>query len=88
MLILVTASRLIGIALSSNPQTDGVLIKGLANFSIFNFSYGFPLYLSNTPGDFTATAPVGTGDIVRVMGYQVATNTIYFNPDNTWVTLA
>jgi hypothetical protein len=29
-----------------------------------------------------------TGDYVRLVGYQVATNTIYFNPDNTWVEVA
>ena len=62
-------------------------MKGLARFSVYSFTYGFPLYLSNTPGDLTTNAPTSQGDIVRVMGYQVATNTVYFNPDNTWVTL-
>ena len=46
------------------------------------------LYLSAaSTGAFVSTAPSGTGDIVRVIGYCVdATNdTLYFNPDNTWI---
>ena len=48
------------------------------------------LYASTTAGQATATAPSGSGDIVRVIGYCVhATNgNIWFNPDGTFVEVA
>ena len=33
----------------------------------------------------TNTAPTASGTYVRVIGYAIDSNTIYFNPDNTWV---
>jgi hypothetical protein len=35
----------------------------------------------------TTTAPSGTGDIIRIIGYSIdGTNEIiYFSPDNSWV---
>ena len=50
---------------------------------------GRPLYLSGTLAQATFTAPSGTGDIVRIIGYQLGNaNEIWFNPDNTWVELS
>ena len=46
------------------------------------------LYISTTTGQITRVAPTGAGDVVRIVGYNVAADTdkkIRFNPDNTWV---
>jgi hypothetical protein len=51
---------------------------------------GSVLYLSATDtGIATITAPTGSGDIVRVIGYSLhaTDNQVYFNPDGTWVQL-
>jgi uncharacterized delta-60 repeat protein len=70
----------------------GMLLRGHARFPSATpygaiTSTGVPLFLSTTGGEFTETAPTGTGDIVRIIGYvQKADNyQIYFCPDNTWV---
>jgi hypothetical protein len=49
---------------------------------------GDVLYIHTTAGDFTGTAPSGTGDIVRVAGYALSTTEIYFQPAGTWVEIA
>lgn len=47
---------------------------------------GAPLFIdATTAGDLTETAPAGSGDCVRIAGYVVDANTIFFKPDNTWV---
>ncbi len=48
-------------------------------------SPGDVLYLSTTSGELTATAPTGSGEIVRVVGYNVDGDRIYFNPSADWI---
>ena len=75
---------------AGEDQTEQLLVNGLYNLSYDpGGSRGDPLYISGTAGLITSTAPTGTGDIVRIVGYKMhATNgLIYFNPDQTWVEL-
>jgi hypothetical protein len=52
-------------------------------------SSGDVLYLSETPGELTNTAPTTSEAVVRVVGYAINdTPGLWFNPDNTWVELA
>ena len=84
------ADQLLGIALGSNPATDGVLIRGFfdAHTYLSNFSAGKAVYISTTAGGMDTTAPSGAGDFVRIVGYCTTTaNVIYFNPSTTWVEL-
>jgi hypothetical protein len=48
---------------------------------------GAPLYLSTTPGQITDAAPSGTDDVVRVIGWVLTDNCIYFNPSPDYITL-
>jgi hypothetical protein len=83
-----TSDNMLAIAIGSNSD-QGMLLRGL-----YRFSYnpggnpGDPLYLSLTGGTVTSTAPSGTGEVVRIIGYKVDTNTIYFNPSNDYIVLA
>ena len=81
---------LLGIALGSNPATDGVLIRGFfdAHSYLSNFSAGKAVYISTTAGGMNTIRPSGSGDFVRIVGYCTTTsNVIYFNPSSTWVEL-
>ena len=51
---------------------------------------GDVLFASTTAGDITATAPSGTGDIVRIVGYclDASNGQIWFNPDGAFVEVA
>ena len=51
------------------------------------YSAGEILYVSETTGEFTNIRPSSAGVIVRVMGYAVGPDEIFFNPDTTWIQL-
>ena len=87
------STNLLAIALGTQVS-EGMLIRGYAYKSTWNFTLGTPLYLETTTvgtaGRMTNTAPTAATEIVRIVGYCVdATNErkIYFNPDNIWIEL-
>ena len=77
-------------ATSSAHPVSGYLIYGLGRIAGLEASgnVGDVVYIGDD-GDAVHTAPTGSGDIVRPIGYiaHVANKIIYFNPDKTWVTL-
>ena len=82
---------LIAIALGTDPDSDGMLLRGMYTLDHDPGTIGDELYLSaSTAGDVTATAPSASGDVVRVIGYCLdSTNgQIYFNPSNDFIELA
>jgi len=83
----------LAVALGTDPDVDGMLIRGMVTLSIEiagTEAVGNILYVDGaTAGAATVTAPSGTGDYVRVIGYVMGTDDqIYFNPDNAWVEIA
>ncbi len=78
----------------SSGSSDGnacVLLKyGYIREDDWNWtSAGDALYAGVTAGAMQTTRPSGSGDIVRVVGYQQPdANTILFNPSNSWVEIA
>ena len=84
------ADQMIGIALGSNPTADGLLMRGFfdATTYVSNFSSGKAIYVSTTAASMDTTAPSGTGDFVRIVGYCTnVANVIYFNPSSEWIEL-
>ena len=79
-----TADGLMGIATVSGVAPD-VLVSGIIQLASVPGAVGDPLYLDTTNGLLTATAPTGSGEIVRVMGYKLDTNRVYFNPSQDWL---
>jgi hypothetical protein len=81
---------MLGICLiaGDDGDTTKLLLWGFyRDDTAFNFpSGGDALYVSTTAGDITATAPSGSGDIVRVVGYaHDDADTIFFCPGTSWV---
>ena len=90
-----TSTGLLGVALGSDSDTDGMLLRGMVTLDHDPGARGDVLYLdeqqvSSAYGAATSGAPAGTSDIVRVVGYcmQSTQGQIWFNPDNTWVEIA
>ena len=81
---------LLAIALGTDPDVDGMLLRGMYTLDHDPGTIGDELYVSTTAGDITGTAPSATGDIVRVVGYCLdSTNgQIWFNPSNDFIELA
>ena len=81
---------MLAIALGTDPDADGMLLRGMFTLDHDPGTIGDELYVSTTAGDITSTAPSGTGDVVRVVGYCLdSTNgQIWFNPSNDFIVLA
>ena len=83
-------SQLLGIALGT-AVSDGILLRGYfdqVDFIEGSFTKGAPCYVSEAPGQVDFTAPSGSGDFIRIVGYGTdLANIIYFDPDKTWVEL-
>lgn len=86
-----TSQGLVGLA-TRGVAVDAslsILLGGYARNDTWSFSVGVPLFLSeSTPGGIVETPPSGSGEIVRVVGYSVASNIIWFEPSGTFIQIA
>ena len=83
-----TSDGLLAVSLGTQSATDGMCIRGMVTLDHDPGAIGDVLYLSTTAGDATATAPSGSGDIVRIIGYQVnhaSNGEIWFDPDKSFL---
>ena len=76
-----SSTGLIAVAMANN-SSKGMLLKGMVTLDHDPGTVGDVLYLSTTAAQASSTAPSGTGDIVRVIGYCLDSSNgqIYFNP--------
>ncbi len=84
------AMGMLAIALGTDPDVDGMFIKGIITMNYDCGDVGNPLYVKTTAGAIAFEAPSTSGEFVRVVGYCLddTNGQIYFNPDNTWVEIA
>ena len=82
------ADTLIALAMGAvTAATSGTfLLRGFADVS--GFTAGGHLYVSTTAGTLTTTAPLASGNIVRVCGYAITPTQIFIDPDKTWIEVA
>jgi hypothetical protein len=91
--------NLIAVALDADGGSDEglVLLQGFVRLdaSLVNGTpaRGAPVYADNSnAGEYTATLPSSSGNVVRVVGYWIETDgsdyLIYFNPDQTYVEIS
>ena len=82
------ATGMLAVALGNDPDVDGMLLRGFVTLYDINGTedHGAKLYLHTADGEASATAP-GSGNVVRVLGYNLhnTNDSVYFNPDNSWV---
>jgi hypothetical protein len=87
-----TTKGLLAIALGDESDVDGMLLRGMVTTTTVTGTQdeGAELYMRNADGVITATAPSGSGQFVRIVGYcmENSNNRIYFNPDNTYIEIA
>jgi len=77
--------NILALSVGTDADVDGMLLNGIYHKASHGLTVGEPIYLSTTPMSMTNTAPSGANDYVRVLGYALDSNHIYFCPDNTWV---
>lgn len=69
----------------ANNTEGSFFISGF--YAASGFTAGQILYLSETTGAITEIRPNSLGVYVRVLGYAISADEIYFNPDVTWIQL-
>lgn len=79
-----------GVALESkgNGESGLLLLRGTIRDATYfsGVAMGDIIYLSDgAAGNYVTAAPADSGDIVQVVGFAIAANYIYFNPDYTYV---
>ena len=79
-----TSDGLLAVALGEDSNESGMLLRGFVTLDHDPGAIGDVLYVSQTAGEVTATAPSGSGKVVRIIGYCLGASDkkIYFNPDN------
>jgi len=82
-----TTKGLMGVALGTSAAS-GFLTHGTAYLSHNPGTAGDVLYLSATAGQVTGTQPSTTGQYVRVAGYCLADNKVFFSPSQDWIEIA
>ena len=87
-----TSTGMLAISLGTGAANSvGMCIRGMVTISASTGgSDGDILYVHTQANKITSTAPSGSGDIVRIVGYLMdSTNdAIYFNPDGSFVEIA
>lgn len=79
------------LAISLQSKTDTQLMKvampgTYVRNDTWNWTPGQMLYVSTTAGAITATQPSATDQVIRVIGWAVTADVIYFEPSEDWVT--
>ena len=83
-----TSDGLLGVALGAASNTNGVLLRGTVTLGHDAGAIGDVLYLSTNPGSGSATAPSGTNDVVRIVGYKIfhaSKKQVWFNPSSDFI---
>ncbi|OQB09558.1 MAG: hypothetical protein BWY21_00725 [Parcubacteria group bacterium ADurb.Bin216] len=71
----------------NDGDTTEVLVYGKVRSAAFPaFTVGSPLYMSETEGDITHTAPVTSNSATRLIGYALTAEDLLFNPSNDYYT--
>ena len=84
-----TAKGMLSVAAGADSDVSGMVIKGFVYLATDpGGSVGDVVYLSETANKITSTAPAASAAVVRVCGYKVGTNIIYFDPSKDWIELS
>jgi len=84
-----TAKGMLSVSVGTDSDVDGMVIKGFVYVGTDpGGSVGDVVYLSETANQLTTTAPTTASAVVRVCGYKVGTNIVYFDPSKDWIELS
>ena len=90
-----SSDGLLGVAVEgATTANEGLLNKGIVilDHTPAGATVGAPLFLetsaTGTAGTLTATAPVTSGEVVRVAGYSIdGAQKVFFDPSKDWIEL-
>ena len=76
-----TSTSLLAVAVGANSSVNGMVLTGLVVVALDpGGNPGDALYIDTNTFRITATAPTGSGNVVRKVGHKLSATRIYFNP--------
>ena len=85
-----TTDGLLGISLASKSANEAMSTALPGSFvrdDTWNWTPGATLYVdTTTAGAIVATQPSGTDDAIRVVGWAITADVIYFSPSELYLT--
>jgi len=83
-----TEAKASGLLAVAGGSFNGMALRGVVYLATDpGGNRGDKVYLGSTAGTATTTIPTTAGDFVRLIGYKITTNVIYFNPSNEYIEL-
>jgi len=87
------SGNLLAIAMGSGAaDTVGMFLRGMiyvtGGSALTVANAGKPVYISTSAGVMTSSIPTASNDYVRILGYNIANNIMWFNPDNSFIKIA
>lgn len=84
-----TYAGLLAVSLESKTVGQAMLVAlpgSIVRNTAWAWTPGATLYISETAATITATQPTTTDAVIRVVGYAVDADDIYFIPSGSWIT--
>ncbi len=73
------------LAAAADGDATNILLIGTIRAATFPaMTIGAPMFISETAGDITGTAPVTSGSCTRVVGHARTASELWFSPDGYW----
>lgn len=85
-----TAGGVLGISLetkSADAAMNVALAGSFVRDDTWTWTIGATIYMSLTTGAMTETAPSATDEVVRVCGFAISADVMYFNPSSDYITI-
>lgn len=80
-----------GAGIAADASGKFILPGSFIRDDTWNWTVGGLIYVGLDPatdGGFTQTAPSASADCVRIVGYAVSADVMWFEPDGAWVEIA
>lgn len=76
------------LALEAGTGSKSIMLQGFIRKDAWSFTPGGRIYLSETAGELTQTAPATVGAQIQVLGFAKTSNIVWFSPDGSILELA
>lgn len=76
------------VSAATDTQTTTILLQGIvrADSKFPTLTITAPVYLSETAGAIVVAQPTTTDAVIRMLGYALTADEIYFNPETGYIT--
>ena len=75
-----TAGKMIGMVLGDGTGTKNIMLHGVVRQDAWDWTAGSPIFVGDAGEPIADVSSFTTGDIIRLIGYALTADTMFFNP--------